>query len=71
MNIQILNRPKMGSTLNGPFTEVVGLGSQNTVKMVLDEQLFGTQIERNIREWPICGADRLERYYCTYLLTTV
>ena len=40
-----LHRPTLGSTLNCPFREVVGLVSYNTITMVLHGQLFGTQIK--------------------------
>ena len=48
-----LYKPAMGITLNGPFMEVVGLGSYNGVTMVL----YGDRLE-----WLICGGGRLERF---------
>ena len=43
-----LNRPTMGPTLNGPFRQVVGLGSSKLITMVLYERSFGTRIKRSI-----------------------
>ena len=59
-----LNRPTTGPTLNGPFKEVVGLGSLN---MLIYN---GNGWDRNkaiaIDKWWICGGGRLERFYCTW-----
>ena len=61
-----LNRPTMASILNGPFREVVHLGSWNIVTM-------GDHWDPNqaigIGEWSIWGGGRLGRFYwicCTF-----
>ena len=50
----------MGRTLNGPFSEVVGLG--NIVWAIVWEPNKAT--DRG--EWSICGGALLERFYCLY-----
>ena len=62
----------MGPTLDGPYTEVVGLGSYkyNMIMRVLYGQSF--EIPKNaidIGEWSICGGDRLERLHCMYTIS--
>ena len=46
----------MGPTLNGPFREVIGLGSWN--------MLIGWDPNKaiDIGEWSICGGGRLKRF---------
>ena len=58
-----LNQPTMRETLNGPFKEVVGLGSQNIVTLVLYGRSFGTQIKQSI-QWSIGEGGQLERFDC-------
>ena len=58
----------MGLTLNGPFREVLGLGSSNIVAMILHGRSFGTQHKAiDIDEWSIGGGCNSERFYCTAL----
>ena len=53
----------MGPAIDGPFSEVVGLG--NTISMVNRMgNRYGTNKVADIGEWSICGGGRLERFYC-------
>ena len=54
----------MGLTLNGPFREVVGLGSWNNITVVLNGQSFGTQINQLIRGSGQSVMVVGERFYC-------
>ena len=51
-----LNRATTGLTLNGPFKEVIGLGT-----------LWDPNEAIDIRMWSICGGGQLERFYCIYM----
>ena len=44
-----LDRPTIAPSLNGPFSEVVGLGLQNIISMILHQLSFGTEIRRSIQ----------------------
>ena len=61
-----LNRPTVGLTLNGPFREVIGLGSfeyhYNGIVWVI---VWDPNKASAIGEWSICGGGQLERFYCT------
>ena len=62
----------MGPTLNGPFRDLVGLGSWNIVALVLyRETVLDLNEVINIGEWLICGGGRLERFYCTVFTPTL
>ena len=57
----------MGPTLNGPFREMVGLGSENTeyrYNGIVWAIVWGPNKAVGIGEWAICGAGRIERLYC-------
>ena len=56
IQLNLSKRTTMGPTLNGPFREVIGLGSQNIVMAIIQDP---------IGEWSICGGGQLERYFCT------
>ena len=50
------NRPTRGLTLNGPFREVGGVGSENIITMVF----YYLNKPIAIGDWSIC----IERFYC-------
>ena len=58
----------MKPTLNGPFREVVGLGSYKIVTMVfvVCVIIWDPNKAINIREWSICVGGWLEGFYCMY-----
>ena len=57
----------MGPILSGPCRETVGLGSLDDIVWAID-CLVPNKAITIIGEWLICGAGRLEIFYCLHIM---